>query len=99
MIINTKFGIGEIVIYGVLRDGELICDVTLEVIEIYYDGISARYLCRYPATGVTAVFKESQLLGDPEYNQEKACYDTKFTGSRAYILEILNDGSCEHDER
>jgi hypothetical protein len=32
------------------------------------------YICRYPATGVTAGFSESQLIGDPDYDQNTGSY-------------------------
>jgi hypothetical protein len=74
MKFESKFGIGEIVAYEPHQrsDNEYrINDALLEVQGIYFgmDG-KIEYICRYPATGMTAGFSESQLIGDPDFNQE-----------------------------
>ena len=72
---KSKFGIGEIVIYDPKQRGEKIQDALLEVTGIYF-GMDNKidYFCRYPATGMTVSFSESQLEGDPDYDQENGCY-------------------------
>lgn len=71
MKITTKFGIGEIVIHKFGKrdvDEEL-----LEVIAIHVERDFVRYVCRYPK-GIVSAFREDQLQGDPDYDQEKGCY-------------------------
>ena len=74
MNFESKFGIGEIVAYEPRQreDKELRCeDALMEVQGIYFgmDG-KVEYICRYPSTGVTVGFSESQLIGDPTFSQE-----------------------------
>lgn len=75
MNFESKFGIGEIVSYEPRQRGNAPCDSFLEVQGIYFGmGNKVEYVCRYPETGVTASFSESQLLGDPDFNQETGKY-------------------------
>lgn len=71
MKFESKFGIGEIVIYEPHRRGERQTDVLLEVQGVYFgmDG-KVEYVCRYPGNGATVGFSESQLVGDPGFNQD-----------------------------
>lgn len=71
MRFESKFGIGEIVWYVPKNRSEKPNDVFLEVQGIYF-GMDDKieYICRYPSTGVTCNFSESQLDGDPDFNQE-----------------------------
>ncbi len=78
MKFESKFGIGEIVAYEPrqLRDKDYQPnDALLEVQGVFFgmDG-KVEYICRYPATGVTAGFSESQLIGDPDYDQNTGSY-------------------------
>ena len=74
MNFKSKFGIGEIVIYEPHQrtDKDFTAnDALLEVQGVFF-GMDGRveYVCRYPATGLTTSFSESQLIGDPDFNQE-----------------------------
>ncbi len=73
MKFESKFGIGEIVIYAphVRSGANNPPDQVLEIQAVSFaiDGTTS-YWCRYPATGVTAVFAEQQLEGDPDFDQE-----------------------------
>ena len=74
MKFESKFGIGEIIAYEPRQRSDkeyLPNDALLEVQGIYFgmDG-KIEYICRYPSTGVTAGFSESQLIGDPDFDQE-----------------------------
>ncbi len=76
MIFISEFGVGEIVIYAPHKpEGSKPLDALLEVQGVYFsfDG-KTEYVCRYPGTGVTTTFSESQLTGDPEFSQESG-YD------------------------
>ena len=74
MEFKSEFGLGEIVAYEPhqRRDREYPPnDELLEVQAVVFSmEDTVEYLCRYPATGVTAVFKGSQLIGDPDFNQK-----------------------------
>ena len=73
MKFESEFGIGEIVSYEPhdrVLEGRSIGDALLEVQGIYF-GMEGKveYLCRYPYTGATVSFSESQLIGDPDFSQ------------------------------
>ena len=72
MKFESKFGIGEIVAYEPHRRNGKPNDELLAVQGIQF-GMNNHvdYICRYPRTGVIVVFKESQLIGDPDFDQEK----------------------------
>lgn len=78
MIFESKFGIGEIVAYEPRQRSDKdfqANDVLLEVQGVFFGmDDKVEYICRYPATGVTAGFSESQLIGDPDFNQETGQY-------------------------
>ena len=72
MNITTKFGIGEIVIH---KFGKRDCDdEMLEVIAIHVEKDFVRYVCRYPK-GIVGAFRDDELEGDPDYNQDLGCYE------------------------
>ncbi len=71
MKFESKFGLSEIVVYEPHQRGDKPYDTLLEVQAIYFDiDGNIHYMCRYPSTGVTASFTESQLIGDPDFSQE-----------------------------
>ena len=67
MKFESKFGLGEIVIYAPKVGG----DSLMEVQGVYFgmDG-KKEIICRYLGTGLIASFSESQLKGDPNFDQE-----------------------------
>lgn len=74
MKFESKFGIGEVVVYEPHHRTDKDYtpnDALLEVQAICF-GMDAKidYICRYPATGMTTSFSESQLFGDPDFDQE-----------------------------
>lgn len=63
--IQTKFGLGEIVATHQKRMGNrIILDQIGEVVTIYFVRIGGRIL----------PFGEDELIGDPDYDQEKGGY-------------------------
>ena len=74
MIFETKFGLGEIVHYCRLGHKSAQHDEFLEVIAITFDKNAVTYFCRYPL-GLVAAFVESDLSGDPDFDQEVGAYD------------------------
>ena len=81
MKFESKFGIGEIVCYDLYRGESLVHSAALEVVGIYFarDGRD-EYICRYPQTGATVGFTEAQLLGDPDFDQDRGCYPVEPEG-------------------
>jgi len=76
MKFESRYGIGEIVIYDPLKRKDACgTDQLLEVQGVSFSMEGTHYFCRYPTTGVTAVFSEKQLEGDPLFDQEKGCYE------------------------
>ena len=74
MKFESKFGIGEIVCYEPHRREDRhvgAFDAMMEVQGVFFgmDG-KVEYICRYPLSGLTAGFSESQLIGDPDFDQE-----------------------------
>ena len=87
MKFETKFGLGEIVYYT--RSGHKTArhdqftarhDELLEVVAIAFDKNGVSYYCRYPQ-GITTAFTEGELIGDPDFDQDKGQYDYDITGS------------------
>jgi len=76
MKFESKFGIGEIVIYDPLKriDEFSGTDQLLEVQAVSFSADGTNYMCRYTKNGITTFFSESQLEGDPLFDQEKGCY-------------------------
>ncbi len=78
MKFQSKFGLGEIVCTErkVREDiGKLHLDQILKIIAITFDvaGVTT-YVCRNAEHGNTVVYFESELIGDPAYDQEKGAY-------------------------
>jgi len=80
MKFETKFGLGEIVYYTRLGHKTAKHDEFLEVVGIVFDKNGVSYHCRYPQ-GITAVFAEEELIGDPDFDQDKGQYDYDITGN------------------
>lgn len=72
MKFESKFGIGEIVATKPPKStSRQIKDQLVEVIAITFDRENDITVhCRYPETGLTHGFKESELDGDNDFNQE-----------------------------
>lgn len=75
MKFESKFGVGEIVIYDPHQreaaSAKSYHDALLEVQAVIFEiGGTVRYVCRYPSSGITGTFAEGQLLGDPDFDQE-----------------------------
>lgn len=72
MRFESKFGIGEIVAYEPHEraDKEYRPNDSLLEVQAVIFGMDGKvdYLCRYPTTGVTVGFSESQLVGDPDFD-------------------------------
>lgn len=80
MKFESKLGIGEIVLYKPHQrsDSNLPLNELLEVQAVsFVIGGGIDYLCRYPTTGATAWFKEVQLEGDPDFDQENGYKNTE----------------------
>lgn len=79
MKFESKFGVGEIVAYEPRQreDKESRCEDALMEVQGIYFGMDGKieYICRYPSSGVTAGFSESQLIGDPDFSQETGYAD------------------------
>lgn len=72
MKFESEFGLGEIVATKppTSTDRQVV-DQLLEVVAISFGkegGVDV--VCRYPQSGILQVFKESELDGDPSFNQE-----------------------------
>ena len=80
MKFETKFGLGEIVYYTRRGHKTAKHDEFLEVVAIAFDKNGVSYHCRYPQ-GITAAFAEGELIGDPDFDQDKGQYDYDITGS------------------
>ena len=77
MNIKTKFGLGEIVHKCLLGKGKATHDDFLEVRAITIDkSKDISYLCLYPH-GIQAWFGESELEGDPDFDQETGYTEKK----------------------
>lgn len=70
MKFESKFGLGEIVSYTRERDGKISHDELLEVVGIGFqkDGTTTYAVRGY--RGVLMHFEESELEGDPDFDQE-----------------------------
>lgn len=78
MKFETKIGIGEIVCtYQKWRKdrGECVPDLLMEVVGIYFDhDKKPMYICRDGRTGQLVHCVESELIGDPSFDQETGTY-------------------------
>lgn len=75
MKFETPIGIGEIVERNIYKGDELINSEFLKVVAISFDADRTPfYYCEYPSTGHVRVYKESEINGDPDFNQETGVY-------------------------
>ena len=80
MKFKTKFGLGEIVYYSRTGHGQAMHDEFLEVVAICFDiDKVVTYHCRFPK-GLTVAFREKELRGDPDFNQEAGEYPYMIEG-------------------
>lgn len=77
MKFESKFSLGEIVAYRTYSREDKgnpyhSTEELLEVKGVYFgkDG-QVEYICRYPGTGVTTGFSESELISDPDVDRER----------------------------
>lgn len=71
---ESKFGIGEIVVTKQKeRDGRIIPDLIGEVIEVHF-GKEAKTITVRISGGILQHFREDELEGDPEFDQELGRY-------------------------
>lgn len=73
MKFESKFGLGEIVIYQMSRGDEFLSDELLEVVGVAFDRKVIAYTCRR-TDGSIVHFEEAELIGDENFNQETGCY-------------------------
>lgn len=81
MKFKSKFGTGELV-YVMMTDsgGRCMPEIVARVIAVTFErGDSPHYTCRLP-NGVITNFLESELIGDPEFNQELGDYPVMGNG-------------------
>lgn len=69
MKFESKLGIGEIVCREVYKGDKLVADELYEVVGIGFDSTEITITVRH-RSGQLMVFKECELEGDPEFNQE-----------------------------
>ena len=76
MRVETAFGLGEIVLTKQKFRGErLYQDFLLEVIGIGFDrDATPYYVCRLADSGQTIICSESELIGDPAFDQTSGAY-------------------------
>lgn len=73
--IQTKFGLGEIVTTHQKRMGNrIILDQIGEVVTIQVSTISTGTIYFVRVCGQILIFGEDELIGDPDYDQEKGGY-------------------------
>ena len=86
MKFESEFGIDEIVISEEYRNGERIASELWKVVYIVFDRDSVIYQCRHSTTGNVVGFKEYELIGDPDYDQEFGTYlpggKDEYTGTK-----------------
>ena len=71
---ESKFGIGEIVVTKQkVRDGRIIPDLIGEVFAVHFGKGSTMVAVRL-TDGALQGFREDELEGDPEFDQEAGCY-------------------------
>lgn len=73
MKFETKFGLGEIVYYTRFNHKNAKHDEFLEVVAITFEKRTVTYHCRFPQ-GITVGFKECDLIGDSDFDQELGEY-------------------------
>lgn len=75
MKFESKFGLGEIVSRDRYKGDELIASEFYEVVSIIITSYGVSYGCRH-TSGQVMGFGESELDGDPDFDQEKGAYPT-----------------------
>jgi hypothetical protein len=73
MKFESKFGLGEIVIYQMNRGDTFLSDELLEVFAVSFDKKAIIYTCRR-IDGSLVFFEEEELIGDENFNQETGSY-------------------------
>ena len=75
MNIITKFGIGEIVEHNTYQGNKLIGSQLYKIIGITVSEIGVSvYTTRCTVSGNIINFSESELIGDPDFDQETCSY-------------------------
>lgn len=72
----SSIGVGEVVILRTKNSRQNIeHELLLKVVSVTFNGDgSVGYLCRHPVSGALIPCMESELEGDPAFDQEKGCY-------------------------
>lgn len=74
MKFESKFGLGEIVSRTRYKGDEIVADELYEVVAVAFDGDgNTAYSCRAPK-GALIQFSETEIEGDPNFDQEAGCY-------------------------
>lgn len=74
MKFESKFGIGEIVIYQPCNKAGHIASEMLEVVAIVFEKECTMIYCRDPRNSGIYPLREHDLIGDPDFNQETGTY-------------------------
>jgi hypothetical protein len=70
MIFESKFGLGEIVIHRVNLRNDIVNEEMYEVCGITFQkGVEPVVAVRNPKDGMHRIFLESELIGDPDFDQ------------------------------
>ncbi len=82
MKFESKFGLGEIVVTHQKHHGERVYpDFLMEIIAIQFCiDQTTDYICRIAGSGITICCKESELIGDPDYDQKTGSYSAPSGG-------------------
>ena len=80
MKFETKLGLGEVAITKAHNKARVYEDAIVEIIGIHFDrDKNVTYIVRY-SNGNVSTFKESELIGDPDFDQETGTYKTSCGG-------------------
>ncbi len=75
MKFESKFGMSEIVVFETRKNGKRVADELIEVCGILFQKNSDTiYICRWPRTGYMQNYTESDLIGDPDFDQDAGKY-------------------------
>lgn len=77
MKFESKFGLGEIVTHEMKNATEVVGDFLMEIVGIQIDRDKKfMYICRHTASdgGQVALYHESELIGDPDFDQDAGQY-------------------------
>lgn len=75
MNIQTKFGLGEIVTtHQRCKGDQIIPDLIGEVVTIQVSSMAAKTIYFVRVGGQILFYGEDELIGDPDYDQEKGGY-------------------------